>query len=92
MPINPLPTRIIESTVKTATNRWHSKERPDTFRTNVATKDPAHSQTLSVRINHRESFPQGGRTFTLDIRSVPDTKKTPGTLIHRDRIRLAAGQ
>ena len=88
---NLIPTRTIDSAVKTATKRWHSKEKPNTFRTRVTVKEPAHTGQLSVRIDHRETFPLGGRSFRVDVRSVPDNKKSPGSLIHRQQIHLAAG-
>ena len=91
MQYTPVPTSTIESAVKTATERWQSKERPDTFRTRVTVKGGAHNGPLSVRIDHRETFPGGGRTFKVDIRAVPDTKRAPGSLIHRQQINLAAG-
>ena len=88
---NLVPTSTLDSTVKTATKRWQSKNKPDTFRTRVTVKGPANTDQLSVRIDHRETFPSGGRTFNVDIRSVPDNKKNPGNLIHRQQIHLAVG-
>ena len=88
---NLVPTSTLDFTVKTATKRWQSKNKPDTFRTRVTVKDTANTDQLSVRIDHRETFPSGGRTFNVDIRSVPDNKKSPGNLIHRQKIHLAAG-
>ena len=84
--------RALDHAVDTAKIRWHRNKRPDTFRTKVATKNGDQTEHVNVHIYHHETFPLGGQTFTVDVRTLPDHHEQPGNLLHRDRLNLAATQ
>ena len=51
-----------------------------------AAEEDGSTEHLNVHIHQQEALPQGGHTFTIDVRSLPDTPGLPGTLLHHRNI------
>ena len=90
------PESAVEAAVATARSRWDQEKQPDSFVTTVTapipTPDGGTTEQVRVHISHHETFPMGGRTFTVNVREMPDTRDQPGTLLHRERIHLSHDQ
>ena len=82
----------INIAIETATMRWRRNKQPNTFRTKVPTRQRDVIEHVQVHIYHHETFPQGGQTFTVDVRELPRTDEQYGELLHRDKIQLAASE
>ena len=80
---------VINTAINTAATRWRRNQQPDSFTTKVAIRREGEVDYVNVRIYHHETFPLGAQTFTVDVREFPDSRETPGQLVHRGRIHLA---
>ena len=79
---------FIDQAISAARKLWGRGNRPDSFKTKVPTGNPGESSLLSVHIYHHETFQMGARSFTADVRSLPDTPEQPGELLHRSRLHI----
>ena len=76
----------INSAIRKARARWEDEQKPDRFHTTVEAKLNESPENINVHIYHHETFPLGAKSFTVDVRSLPDTPQNPGRLLRRQRI------
>ena len=80
----------------TARVRWRRNRQPDRFSTRVTVKDGYHTRVVKVSIAHKETFPLGGRAYSLSItdpeKAPVSTSETPQEPLRRETLHLAADE
>ena len=84
--------KALDTAIGAATMRWRRNKQPNSFRTKVPTRHKDVIEHVQVHIYHHETFPQGGQTFTVDVRELPAADEQHGQLLHRDKIHLAVSE
>lgn len=86
---SPMTPQSIDTAINNAKARWNRNNQPDRFITRTPTRNGDVLEHVNVHIYHHETFPLGGQTFTIDVRTLPDDRQNPGELLHRTRFHLA---
>ena len=74
-----------QAIMEKAIREWAGDGHNDSFGTDFNSEDEG---TIHVHIYHHETFPQGGQSFTVDLRPERDSQ----TLLERRRVTLVDGQ
>ena len=76
-----------QAATQNAIREWKRNGRKDSFTADVMTGDQGN-ETVHAHIYHHETFPEGGQTFTVDLR----TGKGSDILLERGRFAFNNGQ